>query len=811
MSKYLTDNARTILAKRYLDEGETPDDLWSRVSGGKKEYRELLEELLFLPNSPTLFNAGKSYGGTLSACFVFDIDDALLGDWPKGGCDTPFPNSILGTTFKAACVAKAGGGVGYYLGNIREEGALVNSTHRKACGPVGVLKWLHNLRSLITQGGKRDLAQMAVLPVEHKDILKFIHCKDEDPKALESFNISVSWKNSWLKRVDWDIAHAKSFEGQPNRETALWNEQCQSAWRTGDPGMLFWDTINRFNMTPHLGDINATNPCGETPNLNNEPCNLGSIALRRFVQGGKILWDKLRETVHVCIRFLDDILDWNIFPHPDITQMALATRKLGLGVMGWADMLALLRIPYASQEAVDLGKEVMCTIDEVAEIESHRLATIKGPYPAWETGDKSKPWFRNSTRTSIAPTGTISIIAGCEPSIEPHYALERTRTTHEGIVMKERIQDWLGDLGGFIPQTAMEIAPEWHIKHQAAFQRHTNLGVSKTVNLPNSATVKDVSDAYKMMWELGCKGGTVYRDGCRSEQVLVTTAKKSVYSTRVTSVIDDGKGVDQSVFGFADSFQIVNPKMAPPSPQEISMPERQTTITRDEPYTPSPGGNGTHHGSVDGGEKSPARGTGVSANGRKKLPDDCESVRHKFRIGGVHGYIHVGLYEDGTPGEVFIRGSKFGSTLGGMLDSWCMLLSNALQRGTPVDELVRLHGGARFEPSGMTGNKDIPVATSIPDYVVRFLATRFKKNNERLLYGLRWWKPTEPLPEASKEDLKFKPVNDNFMVQQVVEVDEGVLQQQVSGDTCPDCGSMLVDHGGCKNCVSPQCGYSKCG
>jgi ribonucleoside-diphosphate reductase alpha chain len=536
MAAVITDNAQRLFQERYLVNSETTDDLFDRVSGGNTEYRDMMANLLFLPNSPTLFNMGLPSGGTLSACFVFEIQDCLLGDWPDGGLDSPFPSSILGTTFKAAAVAKAGGGVGYFLGNIRPEGTEVKSTHRKACGPVAVLRWLHGLRSLITQGGKRDLAQMGVLNVGHPDIRKFIHAKDEDPKALESFNISVDWNDKWMDRVSHTI------EGTPesykyNEETDLWWEQCNAAWRTGDPGMLFGDTINRFHAAPHLGRIKATNPCGEVPNLSDEPCNLGSLNLWRFMEPfrgrWRMNWSKLKQYVALATKFLDDILDWNTFPHPDITAAAQATRKLGLGVMGLADVFALLRMPYDSQDAVDLSTEIAKTINDEALETSIEMGRTKGVYPAWATGSPDTkdrfPAARNSTRTSVAPTGTIAILANANSSIEPYFALEWDRTTNEGIKLHERIAV-AEHLGDHVPKLAGEIALEWHIKHQAAWQKHVNLGVSKTINLPNNATVSDISRAYMMMWKEGCKGGTVFRDGCRSEQVLVAT-KKSVYAT----------------------------------------------------------------------------------------------------------------------------------------------------------------------------------------------------------------------------------------------------------------------------------------
>lgn len=710
-------NSREIYAARYLDkDAPTIDALHRRVSGGNDTYYRLMNEGVFLPNSPTLFNAGTKLGGTLSACFVFSIADALLGDWPDGGCPQPFADSIAGTTFKAMAVAKAGGGVGYYLGNLRPEGSEVKSTHKRACGPVGVLHWLNRINQLITQGGKRALAQMGVLPCWHPDFRKFIHCKDDHPEELSSFNISGSWTDEWLNKVDFD-ANGRAITAEET-ETGLWWEHVGSAWRTGCPGVLFWSTVNFWNATPHLGTVDATNPCGETPNLTNEPCNLGSAALSRFFKrvGVKwvFLWDEFKQRVREMIRFMDDILDWNVFPHPDITKAAMATRKLGLGAMGYADALALQRIPYDCQEAVDWGGEVMKVLNEEAFRESHHLAGVKGPYPAWEaTPDDWKkrfPWCRNSTRTSIAPTGTIGLLADASSSIEPHYELEWERTTNEGIKLKERIPvaDRLGD---FVPKTAHQVAPEWHIKHQAAFQKHTNLGVSKTINLPNHATVRDVSEAYRLMWQSGCKGGTIYRDGCRPEQVLVAKKKKtSVY-----------------------------------------------TVTRSEEPV--------------------------------ELPNDVPQLpRHKFRAGGTKCYLHVGTTPDGKrPIEVFLTVSKAGSALRGLLDAWAIQVSNNLQRGIPVEKLVELHGGTRFEPCGVTGNPDVPLCSSIPDYVVRYLQLKFAA------------------PKHVTE------ITVRVEVEGAAAPAKSLSGSMRSGELCPDCGQELFVEAGCLTCHKPGCGYSRCG
>jgi ribonucleoside-diphosphate reductase alpha chain len=721
----ISEASQKVLQARYLDdEAKDADSLFRRVSGGNQEYYEAMKNLYFLPNSPTLFNAGTKNGGTLSACFVFDIADSLNGDWPPGGKSDTDPNSIIGTLFKASCVAKAGGGVGYYFGNIRPRGELVKSVHRKACGPVEVIYFMHRLRSLITQGGKRDLAQMGVMPCWHKDFRAFIHAKDADPKALESFNLSGSWTNDYLQKVDW--AHFERTDGPIDDETGLMYEHAHSAWRTGCPGILFYDTINKFHPTPHLGAINATNPCGETPNINNEPCNLGSAAVVRFMRkvDGKwsIEWSALQQYVRLFIRFLDDILDWNVFPHPDITTAAMATRKLGLGMMGFADMLALLHIPYDTQDAVDLGMSLMKTINEEAALESLDLAKKKGVYPAWETYEKimgvPNPWpkARNSTRTSIAPTGTIAIVADVWGSGEPYFALECTRTTHEGIKLTDGVPEWVKkELDGFrshTPKTAKDISWEWHVKHQAAFQKHTDLGVSKTVNMPENSTVQDIAKVYRMMWETGCKGGTIFRDGCRPEAVLVD--KKSVYTV--------------------------------------------------------------------GG-----------LPGRTKVPDELPAIKKKFKIGGTKGYLHVSLL-DGKPIEIFIRMTNQGSTSDGAMNAFCMGFSNSLQYGMPLPDLIRLYKNQRFEPNGLTGDKDVPTCTSIPDFVVKWLEKRFCNA------GGAGTLPAQEKPGPGQES--------GTPGRSTTTLPTGAV---ATGDVCPKCSSPTIFEANCFRCLNPSCGWTKCG
>lgn len=506
MTAQFNENALRILDARYLayinGRRETVDEFVDRVSLGSEVYKkELIEPLVFLPNSPTLFNVDVPGAGTLSACFKFDVADTML-DGHDG---------IMETATKASMVIKWGGGVGYYLGNVRAKNALVNSTHGRAMGPVALLKFYHAMASMLTQSGKREAAQMGILPADHPDIMDFITCKDNDPQGLSTFNISVSLPDAFMERA--------VVEGTP--ENTVLRTMAESAWRTGDPGVYFVDSAERGNPTPWAGKLTGTNPCGEVPLLNNEPCNLGSINLRRFFDPQRFInYTHLEKVVRLSVQYLDDVLDHNTFPVPEVTAAALYTRKLGLGVCGWADLLALAKIPYDSEEAVEKLSEVMEFIRRIADEESLALGASKGVAPCF----KGTPIrYRNATRLCIAPTGTIAILMGASSGIEPHFLREWTRTTNEGMVLVERIA--VLDEVDFVPPTAMEIGWDWHIKHQAAAQRHVDLAVSKTINMANSVTKEDIFDAYVAMWKGGTKGGTIYRDGCRDTQVLSAIAE----------------------------------------------------------------------------------------------------------------------------------------------------------------------------------------------------------------------------------------------------------------------------------------------
>lgn len=1199
----LTTNAEVILKKRYLHNGESIDNLWHRVADGNEKYIKLLSSLRFLPNSPTLFNAGLNNGCTLAACFVFSLMDSMFGK-----------SSITDVRSKAIAVAKAGGGVGYYFGHLRPKGSPIKTIQRVACGPVTVLKDYHYISHLITQGGKRELAQMGILNCDHQDIHEFIHCKDADPQGLGSFNISVSWPDKWIKS-----AHEPSRQNM-TQSYQLWQEQCRAAWAHGCPGMFFYDTVNKANPNKHLGMIEAPNPClvgstlvmvadgrgsvsiqqlaeegvdvpvycqnqqgkvavrmmrnprltrscvpiykvsldngksikvtgnhkfllktklngknqyvsakslksgdrlsvlthytpetcnpdsqsrgdrysfmtfrgplfydheliadfhhgasfserqhvhhvngnrldncpenlqyksatehlsdhsiglengnskqftndelveygrnltrslgrrfsrkewgelayevglptrfsefrchslgsivtfakrcaelegfgdhansnpklvrtyqkainagldaeivgnqvlvrkvceaceseftldyrqreqaccshscantlrdrskataslkltnqrkqetireqqvevylaekqrlgrgpmkkewvlackkigvsceisrksspftnydalrevasetnhcvvsvkhigwadvyngtvdefhnffvgafdegvnkhgrrktvylcnlncGETPNRSDEPCNLGSLSLPRYFTkyNRGIDWSLLEEDIYTASEFLDDILDRNTFPHPDITEAALLTRKLGLGVMGWADLLAMMHIHYDTEEALQLGEKIMKLFHDVSHRCSEDLVKKKGPYKGYSNTKTEAPMRRNETSTSIAPTGTIAILAGVWGSIEPHFALRCERTTNEGIKLQDGISDWVYEqLDGFTPKIASEVSPEWHVRHQAAFQKYTDLGCSKTVNLPNSATVEDVSRTYKLMHELGCKGGTIYRDGCRQEQVLVKQ-EQSKQKTKSVYLVNQSPATN----GYHDKVE----KQPIPVQMQQYLSDAAIPTAQLQPTPTIP---------------------------KRRHLGDCVTKRHRFRVGGCNIYLHVGLFDDGSPGEIFLRASKWGSTIAGMIDSWAIAVSRLLQYGVPVAEIAKDNRGNRFEPNGLTNNPQLPTCTSIPDYVVRWLELHYSEKPNPDPDSLTST-DTQPVPKSvsvSREDI-------------IAQTEKSITSVSVKSETlygsgcyCPDCGGELIYQANCLCCVTQGCGYSKCG
>lgn len=565
-SASLAENARTILEARYLrkdDSGtvvESPDEMFRRVAHEvakadipfdgveaaqrlEEVFFESMRRLEFLPNSPTLMNAGRDRQ-QLSACFVVPVEDSL--------------DSIFDAVKHTALIHKSGGGTGFSFSHLRPKGERVRSTRGVASGPVSFMHVFDAATEAVRQGGARRGANMGILRVDHPDIREFIAAK-AGSSGLRNFNISVAVTDAFMDAVargrDYPLIHPATGEPAGHLDAGVVFENlCMMAWKCGDPGVVFLDAINRDNPTPALGTLESTNPCGEQPLLPYESCNLGSVNLARMVTGGQggatLDYRRLAQTVCMAVHFLDNVVDVNHYPVPEIRSITRGNRKIGLGVMGWADALLDLRIAYGSEKAIALAGKVMGFIQRAAHRASSELARRRGPFPNQARGGKAGTPRRNATVTTIAPAGTISLIAGCSSGIEPVFALGLTRShILDGRELHEthpRLQQDLKAIGCWdhatvaeisssgsiqrltgLPEelkcryrTAMEIAPEWHVRMQAAFQKHCDNAVSKTVNMPSTATPADVEAVYLLAHRLGCKGITVYRDLSRAEQVL---------------------------------------------------------------------------------------------------------------------------------------------------------------------------------------------------------------------------------------------------------------------------------------------------
>lgn len=567
----LTKNALKVLEKRYLrkdKEGnvvETPDEMFMRVAhnialadekyGGdvkktEKEFYEMMKNLYFLPNSPTLMNAGTPIQ-QLSACFVLPIEDSM--------------DKIFETLKHTALIHQSGGGTGFSFSRIRPKGDIVRSTGGIASGPVSFMKVFNSATDVIKQGGRRRGANMGILNVTHPDIMEFITCK-EDLEEITNFNISVALTDEFMEKAkkgeDYYLINPRTGE-KVNKLNAfeVFKKIYEGAWKSGEPGVIFIDEINRHNPTPHIGKIEATNPCGEQPLLPYESCNLGSINLSKFVKNGDIEWKKLKEITWKAVHFLDNVIDMNKYPIPQIKKMTLANRKIGLGVMGFADMLIKMNIPYDSKEALEIAEKIMSFIQEEAKKASIELGKERGSFPNFKGSiyDGKYPAMRNATVTTIAPTGSISIIAGCSSGIEPLFAISFIRNVLDkddklyeinpyfeeiakkmGFFSKEllhKIAENNGSVQGIeeVPAevqrifvTALDIPPEWHVRMQASFQKYVDNATSKTINLRENASIEDVKKAYMLAYELKCKGITVYRYGSRPEQVISTKEEEKV-------------------------------------------------------------------------------------------------------------------------------------------------------------------------------------------------------------------------------------------------------------------------------------------
>ncbi len=561
-STQLGPHALAVLEKRFLlrDESgqlaEDPEGLFRRVARAiaapdeiygdfrreesERVFHDLMRSLRFLPNSPTLMNAGTPRG-QLAGCFVLPIEDSM--------------ESIYGTLRDAAMVQKSGGGTGFSFSSLRPRGDYIRSTRGVSSGPLSFMRLFDYSTQINRLGGTRAGANMAVLRHDHPDIREFVNSK-KDPESLTSFNISVMASDQFMQavrhggEVELHFPASGGARGTLDAQ-ALFEEIVSNSWETGDPGLLFYDRINAANPVPALGTMEATNPCGEQPLLPYESCNLGSINVARFARGRGIAYEELGEVVSHAVHFLDNVLDANSYPVEAIRNVTLGNRKIGLGIMGFADLLVQLRIPYASNAAIALAEELMRFIQQEAKAASARLAQTRGPFPTYRLSrfsSEGRTPLRNACVTSIAPTGTISLLAGCSSGIEPFFALSyrrevigsmKTIDVHpaltgmlhaemadpEPLLRQVRAHGRLDGAGApadlrQLFATAHEIPPEWHIRMQAAFQRHTDTAVSKTINLVNSATPADIAEAYQLAFETGCKGVTVFRDGCKTRQVL---------------------------------------------------------------------------------------------------------------------------------------------------------------------------------------------------------------------------------------------------------------------------------------------------
>ena len=742
-------NAIVVLKKRYLkknSEGkiiETPSELLERVakaiSGVEKKYGaddqslkkcekaflEMMRNLEFMPNSPTLMNAGKDLG-QLSACFVVPIDDSM--------------ESIFDAIKSTALIHKTGGGTGFSFSRLRAQSSVVKSTGGVASGPVSFMKVFDAATQAVKQGGTRRGANMGILRVDHPDILEFIKCKGKEGE-ISNFNISVALTDDFMEKVlakeDYQIIdpHNKKVVGKLNA-WEVFNTIANCAYNNGEPGIVFIDKMNKDNPTPHLGDVESTNPCGEQPLLPYESCNLGSINLFKILKkrdsGYEVDWEKLERVTKLSVRFLDNVIEANKFPLPQIRENTLKTRKIGLGIMGWATMLGFLGIPYDSEQAISLAKKIMEFIRRNAEEESVDLAKERGTFPAWDKSiwQKKGVKIRNATLTTIAPTGTISIIAGPTASgIEPNFSLCYFRNVldgekllevdpsfeciakkegfySEGLMKKiasgESIQkmDEVPDEIKRIFKTAMDISPFWHIKMQSAFQEFTDNAVSKTINLPNSATVEDIKESYLLAYKLGCKGITVYRDGSRSVQVLTVDKKKEI----------------------------------PEATEECSV------------VIPYP----------------------------KPRPEVVLGATSKVTTGCGNLYITVNQDEEGNFFEVFTQMGKAGGCAASQLEAVGRLVSLALRGGIDVKVIVEQLKGIRCpSPSWDKGKKIFSCA----DAIARVLERR-----------------TMDQKEAVEGDLESRVKKEKVSVSVNKKRSNNVV------GVCPDCGSALRHQEGCLLC-----------
>jgi len=768
----LSENCLKVLEKRYLKRNEdgtvieTAVDMFTRVARtiaeadrayGKSdaevertatEFYRIMTSLEFLPNSPTLMNAGRELG-QLSACFVLPVGDSM--------------DEIFESVKQAALIHKSGGGTGFSFSRIRPKNDVVKSTKGVSSGPISFMTVFDAATETVKQGGTRRGANMGILQVDHPDILDFITCKQQNDR-LNNFNISVAITDPFMEAVEkddeYDLVSPRN-KGVVKRLHArrVFDTVVNMAWKNGDPGIIFLDRINQYNPTPHVGKVESTNPCGEQPLLPYESCNLGSINLARMLarHSKAVDYDKLSHTVRQAVHFLDNVIDVNRYPIEKISQMTHANRKIGLGVMGFADMLLEMGIPYNSDEAVRLGESVMKFITDEGRKMSEELARERGAFPNFKGSIYDRPGMapvRNATVTTIAPTGTLSIIAGCSSGIEPLFALTFVRRVLDGAellevnpvferVAKERgfysdeLMKDIAEQGGCtgipkVPEdvqcvfvTAHDITPEWHIRMQGAFQKHTDNAVSKTVNFPHSATQKDVEKVYMLAYKLGCKGVTIYRDGSRDEQVL---------STGATEKARKAAAADHSV-----TVASASPELA-----EEKKPRHRPLLTQ-----------------------------GVT----QKIPTGCGNL-----------YITINEDEEGIC-EVFSTMGKSGGCAASQSEAVSRMVSLALRSGVSIDSIIKQVKGIRC-PSPAWGEGGSIL--SCPDAIGRALERYTKDGMSYRQHKVKATAAQQMIANSSSDCAKGG--SKNLL---------GLCPE------CPDCGGLLEFGEGCAFCRG--CGFSKCG
>jgi ribonucleoside-diphosphate reductase alpha chain len=839
----LSPNAVTVLEKRYLvkDDGgkpaETPSDLFWRVAltvaeadrkygasdqaveQGAMDFYDIMATRLFMPNSPTLMNAGRPLG-QLSACFVLPVDDALSNG--KSG--------IYDTLRAMALVHQSGGGTGFSFSRLRPKNDIVRSTMGVASGPVSFMSLFDASTDVVKQGGTRRGANMGILRVDHPDIMEFITCKDDTTK-ITNFNISVAVTDAFMAAVEadtpYDLIHPKTgaVTGQLQAR-AVWQRIIHGAWKTGEPGVFFIDKANYYNPVPRLGSYEATNPCGEQPLLPYDVCNLGSINLGAFVTPESsraergIDWDGLRQVIHVSTHFLENVIDANQYPLDEITDLAQHIRRIGLGVMGLADLFVRLGVPYDSDEGVALGRKLQKFVDQEAKVESERLAEIRGVFPEWEqsiwgpdetvargpNGERVRPMrrLRNCNVTTVAPTGTISIIANCSSGIEPLFAVAFMRN-QAGVLMPDVNEDFvaiakregwyseelmrrIAEAGHIefaeVPEkwrrvfvTANHIKPEWHIRMQAAFQEFNDSAISKTCNFANDATEEYVEEIYRLAYKLNCKGVTVYRDGSREMQVLSTgsTAKKVHQQATSTGAAEARADLVAGQAAANRAYADLRGELA-----EVRAENQRLRRTMQD-----------------------LEAENLQRRQKRSRPEMLRGTTRRMET--PLGTLYVNITEDdrGQPFEVFMSLGKAGGALMADVEALGRLISLALRSGIPMREVWRqLRGISSDRVIGLGPNKVLSVPDAVGIAIERWMLEK-QGIQQELLPG-----STPPLGVPAAE---VAPVVAGARVVEGSGGEQmifGGMQETLSG-ACPDCGSQLEYAEGCVKCH--VCGYSECG